>query len=70
MLPLVRRLPEAQETGHGFDLGPFGNGWPTATVMLEPAGLHSCDYGGGTAQLGLLVAWPIGEFGSVTVSEV
>ena len=70
ILPLLRRLPEAVPVNEGFDLGPFADGWATATVMLDPAGVYFCDYGRTGTHLGLLVAWLAGEFGSVTVTEL
>ena len=70
ILPLLRRLPDATETAQVFDLGPFGDGWPTATAALAPEGVYFCDYGGGAPHFGLLVKWLAGEFGGVTVSEL
>ncbi|WP_020469660.1 hypothetical protein [Zavarzinella formosa] len=70
ILPLIRRLPELQETEEGFNVGPFGSGWPSASLSLNPLGVYFCDYARTGTLLGLLVAWLAGEFGSVTVSEL
>lgn len=68
---LIRQLPEVREVANGFDVGPFGqDGWPTATSSVGPDGVYFCDYGGGFAPLGMLVAWLAGEFGAVTVTEL
>ena len=70
ILPLLRRLPDSTETDRGFDLGPFGGGWPAASAALDDEGVYFCDHGGGEAQIGLLVKWLAGEFGAVTVTEL
>jgi len=68
---LIRQLPEVREVPNGFDVGPFGqDGWPTATLSTEPGGVYFCDYGGGIAPLGMLVAWLAGSFGAVTGTEL
>jgi hypothetical protein len=69
---LLRRLPGVREMpDQRFDLGPSVDGCPTATVMAEPGGAYFCDNcgGGGPEQLGV-VAWLVGEFGAVIVSEL
>jgi hypothetical protein len=69
----LRRLPDVRERpDKRFDLGPAADGWPTATVTVEPGGAYFCDHcgGGGSEQLGVVVAWLVGEFGPVTVSDL
>ncbi|WP_020474498.1 hypothetical protein [Zavarzinella formosa] len=70
ILPLIHRLPEIQETEQGFNVGPFGGGWPSASLALDPQGVCFCDYARTGTQLGLMVAWLAGEFGRVTVEEL
>jgi hypothetical protein len=67
---ILRGLPEAVETDQGVNVGPFGGGWPTATVMPDATGVYLCNHGCGTAVLGMLVARLAGEFGPVTVEEL
>ncbi len=70
ILTILRGLPEAQETDHGIDVGPFGGGWPTATVTLDPEGVYLCDHACGTAVLDLLVTRLTEVFGPVAVEEL
>jgi hypothetical protein len=71
---LLRSLPGARERDSWFDLGVTENpdDWPTATVQADPDGAYVVDNcgGGGPEQLGVVVAWLVGEFGPVTVSEL
>lgn len=71
---LLRSLPGARERESWFDLGLSDNpdDWPTATVRADPEGAYFVDNfgGGGPEQLGVVVAWLVGEFGPVTVEEL
>ena len=69
-LTILQSLPEVVETDRGFDVGPFGGGWPTATVVLDPEGVYLCDHTCGTSVLDLLVARLTEAFGPVTVEEL
>jgi hypothetical protein len=74
---LLRSLPGAREKpppDPWFDLGVTENpdDWPTATVQADAEGAYFVDHcgGGGPEQLGVVVAWLVGEFGPVTVVEL
>ncbi|MBN9520675.1 hypothetical protein J0H58_19515 [bacterium] len=73
---LLRSLPGAREKPPHpwFELGVTADpgDWPTATVQADPEGAYFVDNcgGGGPEQLGVVVAWLVGEFGPVTVTEL
>ena len=67
---ILRDLPAAQAADRGFDIGPFGGGWPTATVALDPDGVYLCEYATGTGVLELLVTRLTEVFGPVTLEEL
>jgi len=78
---LLRSLPGATESGSPyaapglcFDLGagPAEEGWPEATIQIEPGGAYFCDHcgGGGRAYLGQVVASLVSYFGAVTIEEL
>ena len=71
-LPTARELPPPYQQQVGLGAGVSINEWPAATVMAEADGVYFCDHCGGTwpEHLGVVVAWLVGEFGEVTVSEL
>jgi hypothetical protein len=71
-LPTARELPPPYQQQVGLGGDPSGGGWPAATVMAEAGGAYFCDHCGGMGPeyLGVVVAWLVGEFGPVTVSEL
>jgi hypothetical protein len=70
-LPTARELPPPYQQQVGLGGGPPDE-WPAATVMAEADGVYFCDHCGGTGRehLGVVVAWLVGAFGAVTVSEL
>jgi hypothetical protein len=71
IVALIRLLPEVREMpGQGFEVGPFGGGWPTASVSPDTDGVYFIDYGGGHELLDQLVALLTEAFGPVTVEEL
>jgi len=78
---LLRRLPGATESASpyaapglcfDFGVGPAEDGWPEATIQIEPGGAYFCDHcgGGGPAFLDRVVASLVSYFGAVTVEEL
>jgi|GEM_PF-1327076 len=78
---LLRSLPGATAStspyaapGLCFDLGvgPAEDGWPEATIQVEPGGAYFCDHcgGGGQAFLERVVSSLESYFGAVTVEEL
>lgn len=71
-LPTARELPLPYHRQVGLGTGASADEWPAATVAAEADGVYFCDHCGGTGpeHLGVVVAWLVGEFGPVTVSEL